>query len=148
MRTLTAVGLGGAVFVLSACGGSDQPRCDKSAPQNCRPPEVLSIGASISPRGVSLSPDSLGAGPVRITVTNQTPESRAFVLKGAANAQTPCISGPPVNTGPINPQGVTQVQVVLVQGTCSAETDPAGPRAAKLEVGKQRPSAQNQVLLP
>ena len=105
---------------------------------------------------VSLSPSSVGAGPVVLIVTNQatTAQSLTVLPAGASAAQ------PIADTGPINPQATTQVTVNLNTpgaytvatapngSTEAAAAVPTGVHPALLRVGRPRPSGSNELLQP
>jgi hypothetical protein len=120
------------------------------------PPTPVNLTVYINDQKVSVSPSSVGAGPVVLIVTNQasTAQSLTVLPAGASAAQ------PIADTGPINPQATTQVTVNLntpgaytVGTTPNGSTEaaaalPTGVRPAVLRVGKSRPSGSNQLLQP
>jgi hypothetical protein len=53
-----------------------------------------------------------------------------------------------VQTGPISPRETAQVSADVQQGTYALHVGGNGVRAARLVVGKQRPSSQNDLLQP
>jgi hypothetical protein len=120
------------------------------------PPTPTNLTVYINDQKVSVSPNSVGAGPVVLIVTNQasTAQSLTVLPAGASAAQ------PIADTGPINPQATTQVTVNLntpgayTVGTApngsteAAAALPTGVRPAVLRVGKARPSGSNQLLQP
>ena len=73
-----------------------------------RPPSPVNLSVYIDNSRVSLSPQSVGAGPVVFIVTNQADksESLAIVHKGRTS-----IADALADTGPINPQATAQVKV-------------------------------------
>lgn len=120
-----------------------------------RPPSPINLTVYINNQRVSVSPTSIGAGPVVLIVTNaaSTAESLSVLPSGQSGAQ------PLADTGPISPQGTTQVSVNLNAGDYSvgiapdasseaAAATPTGIAPAPLHVGKPRPSASNQLLSP
>jgi hypothetical protein len=125
-----------AVTVAGCGGGSDY----KNEP---RPPAPIVVTASISKNAVSVSPTKFGAGPVTLIVTNQTGASQQLTVE-ISNGQ----AGFKGRTGPINPRDTSELKGNLGQGTYSVHVDGASIRAAHLVVGKQRASAQNDLLQP
>jgi hypothetical protein len=131
-------------LAVSACGASSQ---GATTP---RPPAPVNLTVYIDNSRVSLSPSSVGAGPVAFIITNQASqaESLAILPKGSAAGQ------PLANTGPINPQATAQVTVNFSSpGTYAVSTGGDGSsgstiRAATLIVGKTRPNSNNQLLQP
>jgi len=134
-----------SALAVSACGASSQ---GATTP---RPPAPVNLTIYIDDSRVSLSPSSVGAGPVAFIITNQASqaESVAILPKGTAAGQALA------NTGPINPQATAQVTVNFSKpGTYSLSTGGGGGssgssiRAATLTVGKSRPNSNNQLLQP
>jgi hypothetical protein len=129
--TVAAVALAG---VATGCGGDDEARSEE------RPPVPINISISVDEDAVTASPDKFGAGPITLLIANQ---SRA--------SQTITIDGPRLrrSLGPINPQDTATVRLRVEPGehTVSA-AESAGLREATLRVGPERPSAQNELLLP
>jgi hypothetical protein len=145
MRRTKYVMLAGAAAAtaLAGCGGG------KQFANNPRPPAPVDLTIYINDSHVSVSPQSLGAGPIIFIVTNQASHSESLQIKSAGGA-----SGQPVETGPINPQATATVKADLqpgdyIVGTNDAAT--AGSSAiqpAQLHLGKSRPSADNLLLQP
>ncbi len=121
-----------------------------------RPPSPVNVTVYINDQQVSISPASVGAGPVVFIVTNQASKAISMkILQGNAAA------APPVaDTGPISPQATAQVKVDLqkqttyrvatsVMASTEAATATASPiRPALLHIGKPRASASNQLMSP
>jgi hypothetical protein len=120
------------------------------------PPTPVNLTVYINNQRVSLSPSSVGAGPVVLIVTNQasTAQSLTVLPAGASAAQ------PLADTGPINPQATAQVTVNLntpgaytVATAPNASTEaaaalPTGVHPALLRVGQPRPSGSSALLQP
>lgn len=129
--------LAAAAALVAGCGdGGDY----KNEP---RPPAPIVLTASISKDRVSVSPDAFGAGPVTLIVTNQTKASQQLSLE-IANGE----AGFKGQTGPINPRDTAQLKADLKPGGYSVHVDGGSIRAAHLKVGKERASAQNDLLQP
>jgi hypothetical protein len=125
-----------AVAVAGCGGGSDY----KNEP---RPPAPIVVTASISRDAVSVSPKKFGAGPVTLIVTNQTGASQQVTVE-ISNGQT----GFKGRTGPINPRDTGELKADLGRGTYSVHVDGNSIRAAHVVVGRERASAQNDLLQP
>jgi hypothetical protein len=127
-----------ATFALAAvaigCGGDDEARSE------ARPPVPINISVSLNEDGVTASPDSFGAGPITLLIANQSGASQTLTIDGPRLRRS---------VGPINPQDTATVRLLVEPGefTVSA-AESAGLREAQLRVGPERPSAQNQLLLP
>jgi hypothetical protein len=127
-----------AAAMVAGCGGGVDY---KNTP---RPAAPIVITASISKNAVSVSPKKFGAGPITLIVTNQTSASQQLTLEITSGA-----AGFKGRTGPINPRDTGQLKADLkTPGTYSVHVDGSGIRAARLTVGKKRPSAQNDLLQP
>ena len=123
---------------LAGCGGG------KDFANKPRPPVPLQLTGVITKQKVTISPRHVGAGPVVITVSNQTGQSRTLTLDG---------NGIQEQVGPINPLDTAQLQKTLKPGrytvTAGSEAATATQIApATLLIGKERGSASDQVLLP
>jgi len=141
LKSRTGLGAIAIGLLLAGCGSQDDY---KNEP---RPPSPITITASINDGQVDVSPAKFGAGPITLVVTNQTGSSRDLVLE-TDTAQSAGKAGIRQQTGPINPQGTASLKADLRQGhytvrVRSGEIDPA-----ELVVGKQRASAQNELLQP
>lgn len=138
MRIAPIAAAGFATVALVGCGSSEYAN-------NPRPPRPLNVGALISGKRVSISPTTIGGGPVTIVVTNQSRVSQTLLMRGAEDAD-PCTARI-ASTGPINPQGTASFKVDVHEGACTL-TATGSVLPARLVVGTQRPTSQNDLLLP
>jgi hypothetical protein len=127
-----------AVVAVSGCGGG------KDFANKPRPPVPLQLTGVITKQKVTISPRKVGAGPVIITVSNQTGQSHTLMLVGQGEQE---------RVGPINPLDTGQLQKTLKPGryTVTAGSEAAANRTitpATLVIGKERASASDKVLLP
>jgi hypothetical protein len=141
MATATAVALG-------ACGGSSH------FANQSRPAVPINLTVAITDTRVSVSPASIGAGPVLVTIANLGSSAESLsVAPAGAGAQ------PLVSTSPINPQGTATVSVDFSrQGTyevtasrtaADASTSaPSSMAAAQVRVGPPRASGGSTLLAP
>jgi hypothetical protein len=131
LLTVAAVALAG---VASGCGGDDEARSEE------RPPVPINVSISLDEDAVAASPDKFGAGPITFLVANQSGASQTLTIDGPRLRRS---------VGPINPQDTATVRLRVEPGeyTVSA-AESAGLREATLQVGPERPSAQNELLLP
>ena len=139
---VAACSLAGAVAVAS-CGSSDHKY--KNAE---RPPAPIVVSAAINDRAVQVSPRRFGAGPITLIISNQSSASQQVTLETDSG---PGDSGPgdkAIQTGPINPRETASVRGQVGQGTYALRVGADGVRAAKITVGKPRPTAQNDLLQP
>lgn len=137
MRRVT-VAAAAVAIALAGCGSG------KDFANKPRPSVPLQLTGVITTQKVTISPRIVGAGPVVITVSNQTAQSRTLTLDG---------NGIQEHVGPINPLDTAQLQKTLTPGryTVTAGSEAATARQiapATLLIGKERKSASDQVLLP
>jgi hypothetical protein len=138
MRVNATLCVAGAALVLAGCGGG------KDFANNPRPPVPLQLTGVITKSKVTISPRKVGAGPVVITVSNQTQQARTLTLDG---------QGIQEQVGPISPLDTAQLQKTLKPGryTVTAGSEAATTKEiapATLVIGKQRASGSDRVLLP
>jgi len=134
----TAVAGFALALALAGCGGGED------FANKPRPPVTLELTGVITKQKVTISPSKVGAGPVVITVSNQSEQARTLTLDG---------NGIQERVGPINPLDTAKLQKTLKPGrytvTAGSETATASPiKAARLVIGKARASASDKVLLP
>ena len=126
-----------ATALVVGCGS------DTSYKNEPRPPSPIVVTASINKNAVAVSPKRFGAGPITLIVTNQTGASQQLTVE--INNGQPGFKG---RTGPINPRDTGQLKGNLGRGTYSVHVDGGAIRPARLTVGRERPSAQNDLLQP
>lgn len=137
MRRIVVAGFAVAL-ALAGCGGG------KDFANKPRPPETLELTGVITEKQVTISPRKVGAGPVEITVSNQSGAKRTLTLDG---------NGEQESVGPIAPLSTGKLQKTLKPGryTVKAGSEAATAteiKPATLVIGKERASASDKVLLP
>lgn len=116
------------------CGAEDHPN-------DPRPPASVELSGKVDDHRVVMAPESVGAGLARITISNQSDEDVSLrFLDGTGNKAA--------TTNVIDAGGVTALQVNLEQGDYEIEPDVSTIESGTLAVGPERPSAQNDLLLP
>jgi len=128
------------VLALAGCGEDDF----ENEP---RPPVPTQLTGVITEEKVTVSPNELGAGPVVITVSNQTDASHTVTLESSDGGTIR------EQVGPINPLDTATLQRTLERGayTVSAGSETAVPKEiqpATLTIGKERKSGSDELLLP
>jgi hypothetical protein len=125
------------VIVLAGCGGEDF----KNKP---RPASALELTGVIQKDKVTISPDQFGAGPILLTISNQTKEAHTVTLEGESLRE---------RVGPINPLDTATIQANVGSGTyevragsSQAVTQEIEP--AELNVGDSRGDSNDQLLQP
>jgi hypothetical protein len=146
MRIRTIGQLAVTALVVSACGSAGGQSASV-----LRPPNPVNLTVYVNDSKVSVSPTSVGAGPITFIVTNQASHAEALAIsKGGSTL---------ASTAPINPQGTTQVSVNFKPGRYTISTGNAGKndaqlskqssiRSASIHIGRQRASSSNSVLQP
>ncbi len=148
MRIRRIAIVGGSAFALSACGSVG----GKSA-SVLRSPTPVNLTVYVDDARVSVSPASVGAGPVVFIVTNQASSAEALAISKAGQSRALA------STAPINPQGTTQVAVdfrpgdytisTSGHGATDAQLSQASPiRPASIHIGHERASSSNSLLQP
>jgi hypothetical protein len=135
-RATTAAVLA-AGLVVAGCGGEDFAN-------NPRPPVPVELTGVIQPDAVTVSPARIGAGPVLITMSNQTRTPITITLDGTSVRD---------RVGPVPPLDTATIQRTLEPGRyeVQAGSDVALPREirpAELEIGRERRSSSSDLLLP
>ncbi|HMJ34727.1 MAG TPA: hypothetical protein VK501_12490 [Baekduia sp.] len=131
-----------SALAVTACGSSDHKY--KNAE---RPPTPIVVSAAIDDQQVSISPRRFGAGPITLVISNQSNATQQVTLETVDAAG----GGPgetAVQTGPINPRETASVKAVVKPGTWELHTSSDGVDAARITIGRERPSAQNDLLQP
>jgi hypothetical protein len=147
MRRTTIAILAAGVLGAAGCGGGS------SFANRPRPPTPIDLTVYVNSARVSVSPGSVGAGPVIFIVTNQANQTESLQIQAASGGETLA------TTGPINPQATTQVQVNPSPGDYTISVQSGGPTQASqaaqssvlgatLHVGPPRRSSSNVLLQP
>jgi hypothetical protein len=129
-----------ALATAAGCGGGGDYANDP------RPPAPINVTAAITNQRVSVSPQRFGAGPIVLVISNQSSTAQEVTfetdeLGGSEPGRT-------FSTTPINPRGTATLKVDVRQGDWKLGTKDGGIRAAAVSVGKQRKSAQDDLLQP
>jgi hypothetical protein len=109
-----------------------------------RQPVPIELTGVIQPSKVTVSPNKVGAGPVAITISNQTDEAYTVLLEGASVRE---------QVGPVNPRDTATIQTTVKQGSYEVRVASEGGgavsiRPAELKVGAPRNNSNDKVLLP
>jgi len=141
MRRQLAIGALAASTIVG-CGGNEDFANDP------RPAVPLQLSGVINDRLATIQPTKIGAGPVVLTISNQSSDAVRVSLEGKDIE--------PQETGPINVEGTTTFKADLPEGEFELEVIPADTddevaapiRPAKILVDGKRPSASDTLLLP
>ena len=118
-------------LVMAGCGRDDF----KNDP---RPPIPAEVSVKIAKDGVAVSPKEFGAGIVNFTIANLTTQPGTLAIQGPVDADSSEI--PPTGTGTI--------KVDMKTGSYEASVSGIAARPFSFTVGPERPSGQNDLLLP
>jgi hypothetical protein len=119
----------------AGCGGQTNYANDP------RPPSNADVSAAITQGRIHVSPNKIGGGPLVMTVANL--EHRSYDVQ-----LVPVAGGKSAQSGPINPQGTATIQLTVQQGTYRIRVASGSITPDLLTVGKERKSAQNELLQP
>lgn len=126
--------------VCAGCGGGE------SYANADRPPAPISISIALTGERVAVSPNRVGAGPVLLLIANESGRSRDVTLT-ATGGRRSCVADD-ASSGPINPQDAARISLALVEGTCEVGVADGTIPPARLIVGPERESAQQDLLQP
>jgi hypothetical protein len=134
-----ASGVAVAALLVVGCGGG------KNFADKPRPAAPITLTGVISNKGVTMSPNKVGAGPVVILVSNQTLAPHTLELDGSAIQ--------PVRTNAVAPSDTGRIQTTLTKGvyTVKAGSEKAVARElrpARLIIGAERADSNDEVGLP
>jgi hypothetical protein len=119
-----------------------------------RPALPVNLTVYISDSRVSVSPSTVGAGPVVFEVTNQSTRAESISVSPKGGG------GSLASTGPINPQATAQVAVNFARGDYLVSTSSGGSgsdaaqaqtdsiQAARVHVGPSRQGSGSVLLTP
>ena len=140
MRVRGAAILAAVAAVVGGAGCGDEDF--KNEP---RPPVSLELGGVIQDDKVTVSPSkNIGAGPIVITISNQTDAEHTVKLEGESITE---------EVGPVAPLDTATIQRTLAPGTyeVSAGSERAVRKQIKpasLEIGPERKNSNSELLLP
>jgi hypothetical protein len=136
-RVGALLGVAISAALVAGCGDEDF----KNDP---RPPVPIGLSGVIQTDRVTVSPARVGAGPIVITISNQTQRRRTITLEGETLV---------TRQGPIEPGDTATIQRTLAPG--SYEVRAGSPTAVRreiepavLDIGAERPASNNDLMLP
>jgi hypothetical protein len=137
MRVGACAGLAIAAVLFAGCGEDDFKN-------EARAPVRVALTGVIQDDQVTVSPAKVGAGPVEITISNQTDSARTVTLEGESIIE---------RHGEVEPGATATIQKTLEPGSYevkagSVKAVPREIRPAVLEIGKRRENSNNELLLP
>lgn len=133
-------GIALALVSVAGCGGGGDYA------NKPRPPAPINVTAAITNNRISVSPQRFGAGPIVLIISNQssTAQKVTFETEELGGSQP----GRKFDTTPINPRATATLKVDVRQGNWKLSASTGKIRAAAVSVGRNRKSAQNELLEP
>ena len=133
-------GIALALLSVAGCGGGGDYA------NKPRPPAPINVTAAITNSRISVSPRRFGAGPIVLIISNQSSSAQkvTFETDELGGSQP----GRKFNTTPINPRATATLKVDVRQGRWKLSASQDGVRPVALRVGRERKSAQNDLLQP
>jgi hypothetical protein len=140
--------LAACALAVSGCGGGS------TFANKPRPASPVNLTVYVNSAQVSVSPASVGAGPVVFIVTNADSKTETLAIKTSDRTQTLA------STGPINPQATADVTVDFTNPgnytlsasksgiTEAAQSNPSPIQAATIHVGPARANSSSRLLQP
>ena len=137
MRVRACAGLAVAAVLIAGCGEYDFKN-------EARAPVREALTGVIQDDEVTVSPSKIGAGPVEITISNQTDANHSITLEGESIIE---------REGPVAPGDTATIQKTLEPGSYEVKAGSQKAvrqeiRPAALEIGKSRKDSNNELLLP
>jgi hypothetical protein len=147
MRTATIGIVAVSALIAGGCGGGSH------FANKPRPAVPVDLTVYINDSRVSVSPNSVGAGPVIFVITNQSSHTQTVTFQPAAGGSALASSAP------INPQATGEVSVNFNPGDYSVTTNAPGAtdasqaappsiQPAALHIGPPRANANGVLLQP
>jgi hypothetical protein len=143
MRTRTIGAVSATVLVAAVAGCGSSGGYDNAS----RPPAVRTISIEVSGSRVAVSPAHIGAGPTLLLIANVSGHSREITLTAPDGASGSCVEAD-ASSGPINPESTARIQLPLTEGTCVVGVAGNALEPARLIVGPERESSQQDLLQP
>jgi hypothetical protein len=110
-----------------------------------RPPVPMELTGVIQDDKLTVSPSrNIGAGPFTILISNQTDSEHTVTLEGGTIEE---------QVGPVAPDDTVEIKRTLAPGSYEVRAGSARAvrreiQPAMLDVGEERPSSSNELLLP
>jgi hypothetical protein len=120
-----------AALAVAGCGRNDFNN-------DPRPPVPAEVSVKIASDGVVVSPKEFGAGLVNFTVANLTDGTGSLAIHGPVSS----------DSNEIGPGDADTVKVEMKSGSYEASVNGIAVKPFNFTVGPERPSGQNDLLLP
>ena len=130
-----------AALALFGCGTKERTA------NELRPPLPIQLDASLMPKKISLSPNQIGGGPITLIVSNLTGSDQRVTF-GANSPSGSSDLRIDSQSATIAPNNTATMKADLTDGTYSLSVEDDAIPASLLSVSGERPSAQNDLMLP
>ena len=130
-----------AALALVVCGTKERTA------NELRPPLPIQLDASLMPKKISLSPNQIGGGPITLIVSNLTGSDQRVTF-GANSPSGSSDLRIDSQSATIAPNNTATMKADLTDGTYSLSVEDDAIPASLLSVSGERPSAQNDLMLP
>ncbi|MBJ7244113.1 MAG: hypothetical protein JHD03_04780 [Solirubrobacteraceae bacterium] len=130
-----------AALALVGCGTKERTA------NELRPPLPIQLDASLMPKKISLSPNQIGGGPITLIVSNLTGSDQRVTF-GANSPSGSSDLRIDSQSATIAPNNTATMKADLTDGTYSLSVEDDAIPASLLSVSGERPSAQNDLMLP
>ena len=144
LRKTSIPGLALVALTVAGCGGTT------TRTSELRPPAPALLSAAVTNDAVLLSPRRIGGGPVTLAVTNQSSSRlRVTFASDSPGGEQAVEDDPGTQSALLGPGINAMLRANLPEGsTWSVTVDDETIDPAVLYVGPQRPSSQNDLMLP
>ncbi len=130
-----------AALTIAGCGTKERTA------NELRPPLPIQLNASLMAKKISLSPNQIGGGPITLIVSNLTSSDQRITF-GANSPSGSTDLRIDSQSATIAPNNTASMKANLSDGTYSLSVENDVIPAALLNVSGERPSAQNDLMLP
>jgi hypothetical protein len=128
-------------LIVAGCGTKERTA------NELRPPVPIQLDASLMPKKISLAPSQIGGGPVTLVVSNLTATEQRITF-GANSPSGTSELRIDSQSATIAPNNTATMKAELSDGTYSLSVEGESIPTAVLNVSGERPSAQNDLMLP
>lgn len=130
-----------AAMILAGCGSKERTA------NELRPPAPIQLNASLMPKKISISPNQIGGGPITLIVSNLTGSDQRVTFGSNSPSGTSDLRIDS-QSADIAPNNTALMKANLTDGTYSLSVEDDAIPASLLSVSGERPSAQNDLMLP
>ncbi len=130
-----------AALAFTSCGAQERTA------NELRPPMPIQLNASVMPKRISISPNRIGGGPVVLIVSNLTASDQRVTF-GANSPSGTSDLRIDSQSATIEPNDTASMKANVTDGTYSLSVEGDSIPASIISVAGERPSAQNDLMLP